>query len=123
MSWLPILSYCHDCFFHRETVPSFSLVQKRPLLKRTQGCSLTTQRSYRAISAHIFHDDLPFHDHKLFSPSSSSEWSHLLDNDFRLVTAVESERRMVSEILGADTGVVLWVTAGSPLNPSNRTQL
>src|SRR4051812_15446171 len=60
------------CFFRRETFPPFSLVQKRPLLKRTQGRSLTTQRSYGAISAHIFHSNLPIHDHELFSPLCQS---------------------------------------------------
>ena len=76
------------CFFRRETFPTFSLVQKRPFLKRTQGRSLTTQGSYGAISAHIFHNNLPIHDHELFSPCFASEWSHLPDKDFRLVTAV-----------------------------------
>src|SRR3954470_24104871 len=88
------------CLFRRETFPPFSLVQKRPLLKRAQGGSLTAQRSYGAISAHIFDNNLPIYEHALFS-SSASEWSHLLDNYFRLVTAVESERRMVSKILGS----------------------
>src|SRR5438067_6466921 len=69
------------CFFRREAFPSFSLVQKRPLLKRTQGRSLPTQRSYGAISAHIFHNNLPIHDHEFFSPLAS-EWLHLLDKHF-----------------------------------------
>src|SRR5437763_1214649 len=56
------------CLVRRETVPPFSLVQKRPLLKRTQGRSLTAQRSYGAISAHVFHNNLPIHDHQSFSP-------------------------------------------------------
>src|SRR5438067_12756915 len=78
------------CFFRRETFPPFGLVQKRPLLKRTQGRSLPTQRSYGAISSHIFYNNLPIHDHDLFSPLAS-QWSPLPDKDFRLVTAVESE--------------------------------
>jgi hypothetical protein len=44
------------------------------------------------------------------SPLFASEWLHLLDKDFRLVTAVGSESRMVSEILEIDVGVVFSVT-------------
>src|SRR3954469_18037386 len=69
------------CFLRRQTFPPLSLVQKRPLLKRTQGRSLTTQRSYGAISAHIFYNNLSIHDHELFSPFTS-EWSPLPDKDF-----------------------------------------
>jgi hypothetical protein len=37
-------------------------------LKRAQGGSLTAQRSYGAISAHIFDNNLPIYEHALFSP-------------------------------------------------------
>jgi hypothetical protein len=43
------------------TFPFLGLLQERPALKGTEGRSLTVQRSYRAVSAHILQDGFPLH--------------------------------------------------------------
>jgi hypothetical protein len=59
-----------------EMFPPFGLVQERPSLKWTQGRSLTAQRSYGAISAHVFNNNFPVHEHEFVLPLFASEWLH-----------------------------------------------
>ena len=63
----------------REIFPLLSLGQKRASLKGTEGRGLTVQRSYRAISAHVFQDDFPTRMHELtlprLSPCSLRLWA------------------------------------------------
>jgi hypothetical protein len=46
---------------HCEMFPFLGLLQERPALKGTEGRSLTVQRSYRAVSAHVLQDGFPLH--------------------------------------------------------------
>jgi len=65
-------------FRQREIFPLLSLGQKRASLKGTEGRRLTVQRSYRAISAHVFQYDFPTRRHELtlppFFPCSLRLW-------------------------------------------------
>ncbi len=70
-------------FCQREIFPFLSLAQERAALKGTEGRGLTVQRSYRAISAHVFQDDFPtrMHEHSPLSfPLLITTVGH---NDFR----------------------------------------
>ena len=63
----------------RENFPFPSLAQERTALKGTEGRGLTVQRSYRAISAHVFQDGFPTRMHDLtlpcLSPCSLPMWT------------------------------------------------
>jgi len=55
-----------------EMLPFVGLPQKRTALKGTEGGGSPVQRSYCAVSAHVFHDNFPVRAHELGSPFLSA---------------------------------------------------
>lgn len=67
----------------RAIFPFLGVVQERASLQGAEGRGLTVQRSYRAIFAHVFQDDLPIHVHERSPRSFPLLATTLGDNDFQ----------------------------------------